>query len=515
MNTGTPPAADEPAIPFLARRGLAAALAGFVVTEVLTSFTSMPVSARHAAAVTVATAICWVLDAMPLGAASLIPLALFPILGVLPATTVATTYFDDVNFLFLGGMVLGAGVERWNLHRRIALGVVRLIGTSPRRLVLGFLVGTAFVSMWISNTATAVMMYPIALAVVEAAGLDVKDAGHRSFAAALLIVVAYGANIGGLATPIGTGPNIVMLSQFSSGRPLGELPPPTFLGWMVGMVPIAAAACLVAWVLVTRIAIRVPARMERLEETFVAQVQPRPWTRPEVRIGLLFLVAVVLWVTRTLRFEGIEYGWLRFFPEDLGRGIKLEDAITNTTVAVLFCVFAFALPAGDAEGSRLVDARAIRNVPWEMLLLLGAGSAIAASFRETRLSEWFGQALAPAASQWSALAIVAGTSLFVTFLSEVTSNTATAQVMIPLSVEIGRAAGIDPRLPALSVTLAASLAFMLPIGTPPNAIVFSSGRIPMTIMVRSGLVLNLCCVVLSTAAVFLWTGRSLGFGGAP
>lgn len=513
--TGGPPAEipqDGGAPAWLSRRGVWIAVIAFVICEIALSFTTIPPRARHCASITILTALCWTLEAMPLGAASLIPLALFPLTGVLPATRAAFTYFDDINFLFLGGMILGTALERWSLHRRIAISVVRVIGTSPRRIILGFLAGTAFLSMWISNTATAVMMFPIALAVLDAAGLSRDDAGHRAFSSSLLLMVAWGANIGGIGTPIGTGPNFAFLGQFNGSSALHSFSPPSFLIWMKAMVPLLLIVCLAGWWIATRVTIRVPRELPKLTESFDRTAKLGPWTTPEVRVAALFFAAVALWIGRTLPFEGVEYGWLRWLPPDLFPGVKMESAISNSTIAILVAIVAFIVPAGDARGQKLVDASAIRAIPWDMLLLLGGGFAIADAFQESKLSAWLTARLAPAlgGGEIGAVVMILFISTFVTFLSEVTSNTATALVMLPIAADFGRAAGVDPRLPALSVALASSLAFMLPIGTPPNAIVYSSGRIPMLTMIRSGFLLNLVSIGFSTAILFLWIAPAMG-----
>lgn len=492
---------DGGAPEWLSRRGFLIAMIGFVMSEAALSFTTIPDRARHCASITILTALCWTLEAMPLGAASLLPLALFPLFGVLPAGRAATTYFDDINFLFLGGMIVGASLERWNLHRRIALSVVKVIGTSPRKIILGFLLGTAFISMWISNTATAVMMFPIALAVVETAGLSKNDPGHRAFACSLLLVIAYGANIGGIGTPIGTGPNFAFYKQFNGTANLNEFAAPAFANWMMAMAPLLFITGLIGWWLVTRVVVRVPREIPKLTESFEKASALGPWTKAEARTAILFFVAVALWIGRTLPVNRHEYGWLQFFPENYYSGVTLDGAITSSTVAILIAIIAFVTPAGDAANSKLVDASAIRNIPWDMLLLLGGGFAIADAFQETKLSQWMSGALAPALGGASPWILIIAFSTFVTFLSEVTSNTATSLIMLPIAAEIGRASGVDPRLPAISVTLAASLAFMLPIGTPPNAIVFSSGRIPMFTMIRAGFLLNLASILLSTIFV--------------
>lgn len=498
--------------PFVSRHGAFAALAAFAAVELAFLGSSLDVKARHTAAVTAATAVCWTLEAMPLGAASLLPFALLPLLGVLPAEAVAAAYFDDTNFLFLGGMILGHALERWKLHRRLATNVVKLIGTSPRRLVLGFLLGTAFTSLWVSNTATAVMMAPIALAVLDTSGVGREEPGERAFGAALLLTVAYGSNIGGIGTPIGTGPNFAFFGQFSGGGAAEGLQAPSFLGWTAAMVPVVLALCLVAWVVLTRVTLRVPAELPKIGEGFRQVASLGPWSRPEVRIGIVFLAAVVLWITRSLRIGGEEFGWLRFLPRDLFGSVPRENAITNSTIAVAVALVAFVVPAGDGTGERLAGADAIRAVPWDMLLLLGGGFAIARAFTASKLSDALGAELGPllGGARAGPLPLVVGLCLFVTFLSEVTSNTATALVMLPIAANLGRAAGVDPRVPMIAVALSASLAFMLPIGTPPNAIAFASRRIPMPAMVLAGLAVNGAAVLVSTAAILGWICPMLG-----
>jgi sodium-dependent dicarboxylate transporter 2/3/5 len=290
------------------------------------------------------------------------------------------------------------------------------------------------------------------------------------------------------------------------------LTPPAFLRWIAGMAPLALAVCLATWLVLTRWVVRVPAALPRLDAGFRQASRLGPWTAPEIRVGLVFLAAVILWITRTLPIERQELGWIGLFPADFFGATPPEDAITSSTVAIAMAFVAFVVPAGDGRGSRLADGEAIRAVPWDMLLLLGGGFAIAKAFTVSKLSDVLGRELAPVLGNGAlgAWPIVLGLSAFVTFLSEVTSNTATALVMLPIAANLGRAAGVDPRIPMLTVTLASSLAFMLPIGTPPNAIVFASRRIPMPVMVGGGFVLNLAAILLSSAAVIWWVCPILG-----
>ncbi|HKB15348.1 MAG TPA: SLC13 family permease [Planctomycetota bacterium] len=488
-------------IPFLAglALGLAAALAA----------AGLAPAQRATAAITAATTSWWIGGAMPLGATSLFPFVALPLAGAMPVGTVAAAYFDPIILLFFGGFLLALGIERWGLHRRIAYGIVRRVGARPRRLVLGLMLGTAFISMWVSNTATALLMLPIALAVVSAVE---QDGGGRNenFAFCALLGVGYAASIGGLGTPVGTAPNLILLGQYRSFFP--EAPPIAFAKWMAACVPLLLVFLLATWAILATFAPPGPAnpRVAALVEER-ARALGR-WTPAERRMGLLFVLAAL--------------GWLFRQPIDLGGGLRVPGwsallpdpkALDDAVVAVGVAFLGFLVPSGNEKGKSLLDWETAARVPWDILLLLGAGFAIAKAFEASGFSRTVGDLLLPAMHGAPPLLLVAGVCTVVTFLSEFASNTATAQFMMPVLRGVAAAASLDPLLLLLPAGLAASCGFMLPIATPPNAIVFASGRIPVRRMARVGLLVDLVGIAAITALVFSLGGPVFGirFDGPP
>ncbi|HET6202110.1 MAG TPA: DASS family sodium-coupled anion symporter [Planctomycetota bacterium] len=487
--------------PFLAGVGLGLAawfLAG-----------SLPGTQRATAAITATTTAWWIGGAMPLGAASLFPFAALPLSGAMPVSAVAAAYFDPILLLFFGGFLLAFGFERWGLHRRLAYGIVRRVGAGPRRLVLGLMVATAFVSMWVSNTATALLMFPIALAVVGALE-EAGSGGDRNFAFAALLGVGYAASIGGVGTPVGTAPNMVFLGQYRAFFP--EAPPISFARWMEACVPLVAVLLVAAWACLVLAA---PPRPADPRAAALLQDRARslgPWTVAEKRMGALFLLAALAWIFRQPIDLGGGWrapGWSEFLPD--------AKAVDDAVVAVAVAFLAFLVPSGTGKGRSLLDWETAARVPWDILLLLGAGFAIAKAFEASGFSRTVGDLLLPLLRGAPPLLLVAGICAFVTFLSEFASNTATAQFMMPVLRGVAAAASLDPLLLLLPAGLAASCGFMLPIATPPNAIVFASGRIPVRRMLRVGLLVDLLGIVAITTLVFTLGGAVFGirFEGVP
>lgn len=475
------------------------------------------------AAVTILVAIWWITVALPIPATSLVPLLLLPLVGALPMAVVARAYADRSVFLFMGGFILALAIERWGLHRRIALHVVAAVGTQRRRLVLGFMIASALVSMWISNSATAMMLFPIALAVIsalprEATAEGPADREHANFAAGLMLAVAYGASIGGIATPIGTPPNIVFLGQYHQLFPHArEI---SFVQWMVLWVPVVVAFIPLAWLVLTRITCRVgPSASTAGRDLISKQLrQLGRMKRPEALVLIAFVTAALLWITRSIPIsDGANYGWASLLAQGLrwfgdGEPRIRADQIDDASVAIGIAFLLFIVPGDrDARGRRvpLMDWTTAQRLPWGILLLFGGGFAIAAGFEQSGLSYWLGRQLAGLGLTSPLLLVIAMCAL-VTFVTELTSNTATAQVMLPIAARLSLAVGVDPLLLMLPATIAASLGFMMPVGTPPNAIVFGSGHVPMKHMVRSGLILNILGIVLVTAAMFLIARPMLG-----
>jgi sodium-dependent dicarboxylate transporter 2/3/5 len=418
--------------------------------------------------------IWWIFEPIPIPATSLLPMALLPMMGVLSAKELGAAYGNPLVLLMMGGFLLATALERSGAHRRIALYMVRLFGgNSSRRLVFGFMLASAFLSMWISNTSTTLMLLPVALAVLEKS----EDSG---LAAPLLLGIAYAASIGGIATPIGTPPNLVFMGVYTEivGAPI------SFGQWMMWALPIALVLLPIAAFWITR-------NMSHQGDIELPEVGA--WHSRERRVFAVFVITALLWVTRTGPFGG----WSTWFSVPY-----TNDAI----VAFLAVVALFVIPSGEktAEGNvvRLMDWETAEKIPWGMLLLFGAGITIATAFTNSGLSTSIGSSL----EQLSALPIllmIGVLCLAVTFLTEVTSNTATTTLLMPILGAAAVGAGFDPILFMIPAAMSASCAFMLPVATPPNVVTFATGRFSIQTMVREGLALNLFGVIVISVGCYL------------
>ncbi len=419
-------------------------------------------------AVAMLCVVWWIFEPIPIPATSIIPLAAFPLLGVLPQDKVAAAYGNELILLMLGGFILSAAMERSGAHRRIALGMVNVIGgTGSRRIVLGFMAATAALSMWISNTATVLMMLPIALAVIA-------QSPDKKLALPLLLALAYGSSIGGLGTPIGTPPNLVFMQQYESFT--GTVV--SFSQWMGWGVPVVLIFLPLAGLWLTR----------KLDYRGVLVIPSAGAWRPEERrVLIVFGLTALAWITRLEPFGG----WSAWF--DL-KGAN--DAI----VALIAVVVLFLTPNG--RGGKLIDWESAERVPWGILILFAAGISIAQAFVESGLSRAIGDQLAVLASLHP-LIMIATIALIVTFLTETTSNTATTILLMPILASAALGAGIDPSLLMVPAAMSASCAFMLPVATAPNAIVFGSGRVTVANMAREGIVLNFIGMAVITSMCYL------------
>jgi sodium-dependent dicarboxylate transporter 2/3/5 len=462
---------------------------------------------RLTAAALAWTALWWLTEAVPIGAASLLPAVLLPATGVLGAREVAAAYMNDLILLFLGAFFLAFLLERWGLHRRLALEVAGRVGARPRRLVLGFILAATLLSMWLNNTACALMLMPIADAVVAAVDPPESGRRHTPFAAALLLGMAYACNVGGMLTPVGTAPNQVLLGQLQARFP--ERPEIGFHEWMLATLPIGLLFVPLCWWLLTRFALRVDgdslAGAQVLEQQRRALGRLRPGER---RAAWVFAAAVFGWVFRSDLELGLFTlpGWERLLPEP-------RPEISNSTVALALALLCFVLPSGEARGGALLDWETARKVPLDVLLLLGGGFALAEGIQTAGLDSLMAQALTPLLEdlpRWLALALLV---MLISALTEVTSNVATTQVLLPVLAGVAAATGDDPVLWMLPATLAASCAFMLPVGTPPNAIVITTGRLQVVTMARVGLWMNLLMLLVIAGVTELWIVPLLGLGG--
>lgn len=473
----------------------------------------LDVAQRRAAAVTALVATLWLTQGVPLAAASLLPAALFPLLGVLPAQEASSAYMDDLVLLFLGAFMVAAGLEKWGVHRRMALALVAVFGVQPRRLVLGFIVATGFVSLWINNTAATLMMYPIGLAVITTVG------GRRSspFAIAMLLGIGYAASIGGVATPVGTAPNQLLLGALRTSFP--DAPAISFSTWMAIWVPFAAVYLLILWWLLTRVSLRVGDKLEVTRDVIAAErAKLGRMSRGERWMAGVFAATALLWVTRGgLQLGSVALpGWgpalAQWQASTLGLASpeQFKGYVTDATVAVAMSLLCFFVPIDRARGVRLLDWESARKLPWDVLLLFGGGFCIARGFARSGLDRALGDVLAPAIADQPAWLVVAIVAAFMTFLSELASNTALTAIALPVLAAAAVQGGFDPRLVMIPATVAASCGFMLPVGTPPNAVVFSSGLVPVGTMARVGFLVDLVGVALITLVFTLWGRHVLG-----
>ena len=502
-------------------------------------------AATRMVAIVALMAIWWITEAIPLAATALLPIVLFPVMGImrgreLPAANridlssvsfngdysvsdfdivfpnVANQYMDWIILLFMGGFIIAIAVEKWNLHKRIALHILRTIGGQPHRLVLGFMVATGFLSMWLSNTATALMMMPMGMSLILlyeelnektiAEGGTVSDRAPN-FALTLLLGIAYSASIGGFATLIGTPPNGVLITQMSQLFP--EAPEITFSSWMLFALPMSAVFMVLAWLVLTRFVFPLPATTPFSGKDFIQGEIKKlgPMSVEEKRVGTVFGLAALLWMTRKERLFGAEvdvFGWSHYLDQLLlsAGSNPVGYLIDDGTVSIAMALLLFILPAGKAVGGRLLDWEDTKKVPWGILLLFGGGLALAKGFSTSGLSLYIASQLQSTLGDASPLAIVIGTSGVVTGLTEVMSNTATISLAVPIMASMAQAIGVHPLLLLIPSTLAASCAFMLPVSTPPNAIVYGSGRVPIMKMVIAGFWLDLLSIVLLTGFVY-------------
>ena len=405
-------------------------------------------------------------------------------LGDVTVDEVGASYGNNIIFLFMGGFMLALAMQRWNLHRRVALVTVRAMGTKPSMIIAGFMLATGFISMWVSNTATAVMMLPIGHSVLMLVGrLDggVEEDGDgpvtSNFGTALMLGIAYAASIGSLATIIGTPPNTLLVGYLADTHDVQI----GFGEWMLLGLPLAAVLLVVCWWILTRWVF--PPEMDDLpggRELLDTEVEKLgPVTRPELMVLGVFVLAAVSWVG---------------FPL-----IQDEPVISDAGIAVAVAVLLFLLPSGTARGVRLLDWDSAVQLPWGVLLLFGGGLALSAQFGSSGLTEWIGEK-AEAFGGIPVVLVVVLVAAGVLMLTELTSNTATAATFLPLAGGLALGLGLDPMLLAIPVALAASCAFMLPVATPPNAIAFGSGHVTVGQMMRGGVWVNLAALVLITLA---------------
>ena len=476
--------------------GLVGGLVAFGVVLVLPTAEGLSVEGQRVAAVAALMAVWWMTEALPLAATALLPVPLFPLLGVMPVGDTTAPYAHELIFLFLGGFLIALAMQRWDLHRRIALGLVGAVGFEPRRLVLGFMLATAFLSMWISNTATAVMMLPIGIAI-----LALVDPEDGPLGTALMLGIAYAASIGGVATIIGTPPNAIFAA--AAGQMLDRTV--GFTEWMTVGVPLAVVMLALTWVLLVRVLHPLPATAQGPGAGKAIQAERAglgPLSRGEKVVGTVFALTALGWLVREpKRFGAVEIPGLQsYFP-----------MISDSVIAMAGAILLFLIPVSVSERTFALNWEWAAKVPWGVLILFGGGLSLAAGFEVSGLAEWIGSQVLFLEGVPFILVLAAVAGLFV-LLTELTSNTATATMGMPVMVGVALGLGVDPLVLMAAAAMASSMAFMLPVATPPNAIVFGSGRITIQQMTRAGVWLNLLSITLVTLTAYFALGWLLGWG---
>ncbi|MEH0022122.1 MAG: SLC13 family permease [Desulfobacter sp.] len=483
---------------FLQKLGLVLAPVLFLAVMMLDLDPANPLVTRMGA-VAALMAVLWVTEAVPLAATALMPVILFPLLGIMTGKAAAGVYFNSTIFLFMGGFLIALAMERWNLHKRIALFTVKTIGGGPSRLVFGFMVAAAFLSMWISNTATAVMMLPIAMSIILKMEEQFDARDTHNFSLCLLLGIAYAASMGGAATLVGTPPNLVLVRTFEQTFPTAA--PISFGVWMMMALPLSAVMLMTIWLLLTRVFFRVPAHISVDHSIVEKEYKDLGRLSAEEKMVLaVFFITAGLWIFRKDLNLGIMVlpGWAGLLP--------FPKLIDDGTVAVAMAAILFFLPtrSKNAESAAILDASVFSKLPWGIILLFGGGFALAKGFQASGLSAFIGSKLGILEGA-NNIFMISGICATLTFLTELTSNTATTQMILPILSSIAVAMKTNPLMLLIPATLSASCAFMMPVATPPNAIIFGSGRVRIFEMVKAGVFINFIGVIVITG-VFLALG---------
>lgn len=439
------------------------------------------------AAIGVLMAVWWATEAVPIAVTALLPLVVFPLLGIASIQETAAPYSNKVIYLFLGGFIVAFAMQRWDLHRRIALSVLQVVGGDGRSLIGGFMLASALISMWVMNTSTTMMLLPIAISIITVIHRSVDSLDEKAradFQYALLLGVAYGATIGGMATLVGTAPN-AMLAAFMQDNHGIEI---DFASWMMVGLPLSIVMLPLAWLALTRFVFQVDfqtsgegrAELKKMKDD-LGNIKV-----PEIRVAIVFTIMALAWITRPLLAQ-----------------VPGLAALDDSGIAMAGAIALFLIPSGDRSDPFLIRWRYVEKLPWSVLILFGGGLTLAGAVNRTGLAEWLGGNLQAIGMLPLAIIVIAVTTLIV-FLTELTSNIATTATFLPVIAAIAYKSGIDPIVLTVPVTFAASCAFMLPVATPPNAIVFGSGLLTIPKMMRAGMALNIIgIIVVSFAALTL------------
>lgn len=496
---------SEPDVPTLNAVRLAGLVGGPLLAALMIGFVDLgnPVMTRTAA-VAVLMAVWWMTEAVELAVTALVPLVAFPVLGVASGKTVASSYMNWIVFLFIGGFLIALAMERWNLHRRIALHILARSGSSPVGVLGGFMLATGFVSLWISNTAATMMMVPIGLAILTK-WEEMTGRREAAFGSALMLGIAYAASIGGFGTLVGTPPNMTLVGIYVKSFP--DRPPIDFGRFMMFAVPLASLLLAATWGWLawrlrrsgTALSSRIDRSVVRGELAAMGRI-----TRPELLVLLVAASVAVAWIFRQPLELGLFKlpGWSSWFSQ--------PGYFDDGTVAIGFALLLFLIPTGRARGERLLDIKVFPQLPWGIVLLFGGGFALADAVDASGLSKLVGEQLAGLKGLPLPVTIAALCAI-ITATSELASNTAAAQIVLPVLAALAVELDVDPLLLMIPGTLACSLGFMLPVATPPNTIAFATGRIPLREMLSAGLFLDIIGITVGTALTLTWGRIVFGF----
>ncbi len=468
----------------------------FIVLQIIGGPEGMPAPAWDVLSATVWIALWWVTEAVPIAVTALLPIVLFPLTGALDLSTTTASYGHKYVFLYLGGFILAMAIEKWHLHKRIALHIIKLIGTNVRKIILGFMIATAFLSMWISNTATSVMMLPIGMSIIS----QLKDNPstiedeNKIFGKALMLSIAYSASIGGIATLIGTPPNLVFAGYIQEVYDI-EI---SFLQWLKFGLPISLVLLIISWLYITRFAFKFEQNQFPGGKTEIQKLitELGPMKREEKTVLVVFVITAICWISRSFILE------------------KLLPGLDDTIIAIIAAITLFTISASGKD-KRIIHWKEAVNIPWGIILLFGGGMALATGFEISGLALWIGTQMT-LLQVLPLLLLILIVVFSVNFITELTSNLATTAMLLPILAPIALMLDLNPYMLLVATTVAASCAFMLPVATPPNAVVFGSGYLRIPDMVRTGIWMNLISIIFLTAMVYfllplIWDFDPSGF----
>ncbi|MEA2043485.1 MAG: DASS family sodium-coupled anion symporter [Bacteroidota bacterium] len=475
--------------------GLFSGIAGFLLTLFFSNISPDKPEITATLATGILMAVWWITEAIPISVTALLPVVLFPFLGIMDGKAVSSVYFNHIIFLFLGGFLMAGAMEKHGLHKRIALRILLITGSGFGQILFGFMFATAFLSAWMSNTATAMMMIPVVLSVIIKLNDFLPPRDVKKVTYSLLLGIAYSASAGGISTLIGTPPNLSFARIFNIIFPAA--PEISFSSWVLFALPISIIMIIAVWLVLYLKYKPAVKTIEGSTTLFREELQKLgPINFEEKVVGITFSTLALMWISRS-GFTTDSFsipGWSAW--------LNHPELINDGTVAILAALLLFIIPSKNKPGN-LLDAKAITSLPWNIVLLFGGGFALAQGFTESGLAVWLGDQM-KFISDFPLFIVVLIVALFMSFLTELTSNTASTEMFLPILAGIGISTGINPLIFMLPATVAASLAFMLPVATPPNAVVFGTKKLEIREMVRTGVLLNFIGVIIVALAVYFW-----------